>query len=386
MKIKIVILGTAFPFRGGMAAFNERLAQAFIAEGAQVEIQNFKLQYPGFLFPGKTQYSESKPPENIFIESEISSINPLTWFRIGRKIKKQKPDLLIIGYWIPFMAPCFGSIAQLVKRNKKTNVISILHNIIPHEKRLGDRLLSNFFVKKTDAFVSLSKSVLEDLATFDKNKPRIFSPHPLYDHFGEKTTREQAIKELKLNPDFNYVLFFGLIRDYKGLDLLIDAFKDSRFKKMKIKLIIAGEFYSNREKYLHLIENNQLTDEIILHDRFIPDEQVSWYFGAADIIAQPYKNATQSGVTQIGYHFEKPMLVTNVGGLAEIIPHEKVGYVVEPNSEEIATCLIDFFENKKAHFFDENIRIEKQKYSWKTMTEAIHFLHQQLINQRFKPT
>ena len=132
--------------------------------------------------------------------------------------------------------------------------------------------------------------------------------------------------------------------------------------------------------------HNQLTDEIILHDRFIPDEQVSWYFGAADIIAQPYKNATQSGVTQIGYHFEKPMLVTNVGGLAEIIPHEKVGYVVEPNSEEIATCLIDFFENKKAHFFDENIRIEKQKYSWKTMTEAIHFLHQQLINQRFKPT
>jgi len=376
---KIIIVGTAYPFRGGMAAFNERLTEAFLKENNNVYIENFKLQYPNFLFPGKTQYANWDAPKNIKIESTINSINPLNWIKIGLKIKKIKPDILIIGYWIPFMAPCFGTIAKIVKHNKHTKIISLLHNILPHEKRIGDKILSKYFVKNSDAFVSLSKSVLQDLKTLDtKNKPKIFSPHPLYDHYGDIIDKNTAIKNIGLDPKYKYILFFGLIRDYKGLDILIDAFSDSRFKKNNIKLIIAGEFYSNRDKYINKINKLKLNSQIILHDKFIPDPDVQSYFCAADIIAQPYKTATQSGVTQIGYHFEKPMLVTNVGGLAEIIPNEKVGYVVEPNPKDIADKLINFFEKNRTNEFHKNIIIEKKKYSWNNITNAFKTIIKQL--------
>ena len=374
MKKNITILGTAYPFRGGMAAFNERLANAFLNEGEGVHIENFKLQYPGFLFPGKTQYSNDKAPLQLSIDSTINSINPINWIKIGLKIKKQKPDILIIGYWLPFMAPCFGTIAKIVKKNKHTKIIGLLHNIIPHEHRPGDKILSNYFVKNSDAFISLSKSVLNDLNSFDKVKPRAFCPHPLYDHFGEKVDRKKALKTLNLNEENRYVLFFGLIRDYKGLDILIDAFADKRLNDRKIKLIIAGEFYSNQEKYLAQINNLNLQTSIILHDRYIPDSEVGNYFGAADIIAQPYKNATQSGVTQIGFHFEKPMLVTNVGGLAEIIPNNKAGYVVNIDHREISNKLIDFFDNNRYENFKAAVINEKKKYSWKTMTNTVNEL------------
>lgn len=371
---KIVILGTAYPFRGGMAAFNERLANAFIDEGDSVYIENFKLQYPNFLFPGKTQYANWDAPKGLKIESTVNSVNPFNWIKIGRKIKALKPDILIIGYWMPFMAPCFGTIAKIVQSNKYTKVIGLLHNIFPHEKIPGTRIFPNYFVKNSHAFVSLSKSVLNDLDIFDKKKPRAYCPHPLYDHYGEKINRDIALKNLGLSLEYKYVLFFGLIREYKGLDLLINAFVDKRFEEHKIKLIIAGEFYSDRSKYVSLIDKLNLKSSIILHDRFIPDPEVGNYFGAADIIAQPYKTATQSGVTQIGYHFEKPMLVTNVGGLAEIIPNEKVGYVVEPNPLEIADRLIDFFENERSAEFVENVIVEKRKYSWKTMIDVFNKL------------
>lgn len=374
----IVILGTAFPFRGGLAVYNERLAKAFQDEGVKVNIETFKLQYPSFLFPGKTQYADWEEPKSLDISVSVNSINPLNWIRIGLKIKKIKPDVLIIKYWLPFMGPCFGTIARIAKRNKHTRIISILDNIIPHEKRLGDKLFSKFFSKSVDAFIGMSKSVLDDLNYFNTSKPRLFCPHPLYDNFGEKVEREVALNKLQLQPDFYYILFFGLIRDYKGLDLLIEAFADARFRNLKVKLIIAGEFYSDEEKYTTLIEKHKLTNYIEMHNRFIPDPEVGWYFGAADIIAQPYKSATQSGVTQIGYHFEKPMLVTNVGGLAEIIPDEKVGYVVEPKPKAVADKLIDFFENKRANEFYENLIIEKKKYTWNTMTESINELYNKL--------
>jgi glycosyltransferase involved in cell wall biosynthesis len=275
------------------------------------------------------------------------------------------------------MAPCFGTIAKIARKNKHTRVIAILHNIIPHEKRPGDRVLSSYFVNQVDAFVSLSKSVLEDLKTFNKNKPRAFCPHPLYDHFGKKYTRQEALEKLKLPPQNRYILFFGLIRDYKGLDLLIEAFSDKRFREKNICLIIAGEFYTHPEKYMALIEKSGIKEKIVLHSRFIPDNEVGWYFGAADIVAQPYKNATQSGVTQIGFHFEKPMLVTNVGGLSEIIPHNKAGYVVEPRAGSIANALISFFEEGKKEAFEEQVKKEKKKYQWITMTSVI----QKLLNQ-----
>lgn len=375
---KIVILGTAYPFRGGMAAFNERLANAFLDEGESVYIENFKLQYPNFLFPGKTQYANWDVPHRLEIESTVNSVNPFNWIKIGRKLKKQKPDILIIGYWMPFMAPCFGTIAKIAKSNKHTKVIALLHNIFPHEKLPGGKILPNYFVKNSNAFVSLSKSVLNDLSLLNTKKPRAFCPHPLYDHYGDKISRINALKNLGLSEEYRYILFFGLIREYKGLDLLIEAFSDKWFHEHKIKLIIAGEFYSDSSKYLKLIDDNKLNSSIILHDRFIPNPEVGIYFGAADIIAQPYKTATQSGVTQIGYHFEKPMLVTNVGGLAEIIPNERVGYVVEPNPTAIANKLINFFQNNRYNEFVENVMVEKKKYSWKSMTDTFYKLFDEL--------
>lgn len=378
MALNIVIVGTAYPFRGGLAVYNERLAKAFQEEGETVNIQTFTLQYPNFLFPGKTQYADWEAPNDLNIDVSVNSVNPFNWIKVGRKIKNMKPDILIIKYWLPFMAPCFGTITRIAKKNKHTKVISILDNIIPHEKRPGDKTFSKYFSKGVDAFVGMSKSVLNDLNIFDTQKPREFCPHPLYDNFGDKVGREQALKNLNLPSDYKYILFFGLIRDYKGLDLLIEAFAEERFRNEKIKLIVAGEFYSDEEKYTSLIKKHKLEDHIELHNRFVPDPEVGWYFGAADIIAQPYKSATQSGVTQIGYHFEKPMLVTNVGGLGEIIPDEKVGYVVEPKPIEIANKLLDFFEKDRSQEFIANLLEEKKKYAWSTMTGTVKELYKKL--------
>ena len=381
MAKRIVILGTAYPFRGGLAVYNERLAKALNEEGHEVTIETFKLQYPGFLFPGKTQHADWAAPSEIHINISVNSINPVNWIKVGRKIKQQKPDFVIIKYWLPFMAPCFGTIARIVRKNKHTKVISILDNIIPHEKRPGDRMFSHYFSKSVDAFVAMSKRVLNDLDQFDTQKPRAFCPHPLYDNFGPKVDRETALEKLQLSRNFQHVLFFGLIRDYKGLDWLLEAFADPRLRNYKVKLIVAGEFYSDKEKYTRLIEQYQLKEYIELHNRFIPDPEVGWYFAAADLIAQPYKSATQSGVTQIGYHFEKPMLVTNVGGLSEIIPDQKVGYVVEPNPKAIADKLVDFFENRRSQEFVANLVEEKKKYAWNTMTGTIFELYQKLTSK-----
>jgi len=370
VKRKIIIIGTAHPLRGGLANYNERIAKAFIENGDEVTIYNFSLQYPGFLFPGKTQYSSEPPPENLDIKTIVNSVNPFNWIKIGIKIKKLKPELVIIKFWIPFMAPCLGTIARIAKKNKHTKIVSILDNIIPHEKRIGDKALSNYFVKSVDGFVAMSKSVLTDIETFDKQKPKLFNPHPLYDNFGEIVSKEKAKENLELEQETNYLLFFGLIRDYKGLDLLLEAFADERFRKMPLKLIVAGEFYSDKEKYYEIVNKNNLKESVIFTNDFVPDSKVADYFCASDIVVQPYKDATQSGVTQIAYHFEKPMLVTDVGGLAEIVPKE-VGYVVKPDITEIADSIIDFYENSKEADFVKGAQKEKLKYSWEKMLENI---------------
>ena len=372
--MKIIIIGTAYPYRGGLTAFNERLARAYISQGHDVEIYTFTLQYPSFLFPGKTQYSNEPAPEGLKIFRKINAVNPLNWLKTGREIRNKQPNLVIVKYWLPFMAPCFGSILRQVRKNGKTRIVSILDNIIPHEKRIGDKCLTKYFVKAVDGFAAMSKSVLNDVNVFDQQKPRVFSPHPLYDNFGEKVSKEEAFNKLNLDKNQKYMLFFGFIRDYKGLDLLLKAFADSRFRALNIKLIVAGEFYNNAEKYFTLENALKLKDEVIWCNDFIPDSEVKYYFAAADIIVQPYKSATQSGVTQIAYHFEKPMLVTDVGGLSEIVPHGKVGYIVAPDENEIADALIDFYENERFNDFTEHIILEKEKYSWSTMIDNINTL------------
>ena len=370
--MKIIIVGTSHPYRGGIAAFTDRLATEFVREGVDIEVVTFKLQYPSFLFPGKTQYSDAKAPEGFPIERKVNSINLLNWIKIGKEISKKNPDLVVFTYWMSFFAPCFSKIAKVVKRNHHTKCIGLIHNMIPHEKSLLDKMFAPRFVKSMDGFAALSKSVLDDVASLDKqNKPKCFVPHPLYDHFGEIISREAAIKQLNLDPNYRYLLFFGLVRAYKGLDLLLDAFADERIRKYPVKLIVAGEFYDDPKPYLEQVEKHGLSDFVIIKNQYISDCDVKYYFNASDIVVQPYKSATQSGVTQVAYHFEKPVLVTSVGGLGEIIPNGKVGYVVEPNPSAVADALVDFYEKDRSVSFVEGVREEKKKYRWSNMTEAI---------------
>ncbi|MBL7779380.1 MAG: glycosyltransferase [Chitinophagales bacterium] len=376
--MKVIILGSAHPLRGGLASYNERLAREYIRQGHSVQIYTFSLQYPEFLFPGTSQYSNQPAPDDLYIHVKVNSINPFNWWKVGKEIAALNADLLIVKFWLPFMAPCLGTIARIVKRNGKTKVISILDNVVPHEKRPGDTLLAKYFVNSADGFVAMSDSVLHDLKKFDDKKPCVFSPHPLFDNFGEPIPKPDAYEKLGLAINEEYLLFFGFIRDYKGLDLILRAMADERVRQLNVKLIVAGEFYTDAKPYADLINELGIRDKLVLKTDFIPDDEVRNYFCAADMVVQPYKHATQSGVTQICYHFDRPMLVTNVGGLPEIVPHGKVGYVVEPNPSAIADALVDFYSNHRELKMRDNIRIEKRKYAWAEMLKQIEKVRQTL--------
>ena len=376
--MKVIIVGTAWPYRGGLSAYNERLAREYQQAGHEVEIYTFSLQYPDFLFPGKTQYCTEPAPADLKIYRKVNSCNPFNWLSVGKEIRKKRPDLMITRYWLPLMAPCLGTIERIVRRNRHTKVMSLLDNIIPHEHRIGDKLFSKYFVNSTNGFVAMSKTVLTELDQFDRKKPRLFCPHPLYDHYGELISKQEALQLLKLDSEYHYALFFGFIRGYKGLDLLLEAFSDQRLKDLKVKLIVAGEFYGDPQPYYDQIKRLNLNDRLILKTDFIPDNEVNRYFRACDIVAQPYKSATQSGVTQIAFHFEKPMLVTNVGGLPEIVPDGKIGYVVEPQPKQIADALVDFYQNNKEEAFIEGTKDEKKKYAWSRMLDTLNSLMTQI--------
>lgn len=377
-KQKVIIIGPAFPLRGGIANFNEALCRAMNTAGIDTKIISFSLQYPGFLFPGKTQYDEGNGPDDIQIETKINSINPFNWLKVAKQIKREKPHYVVFRYWLPFMGPCLGTIAKWVKRGTTIKVIAITDNVIPHEKRFGDKLFTAYFVKQCDGFIAMSKSVLEDLNEFTRTDKKIFLPHPLYDIFGEKADKSIALNRLKLNSNDKHILFFGFIRKYKGLDLLLEAMADSRIKQMGIKLIIAGEYYEDAAYYNQIISKNNIEKDIILKTEYIPSEEVRYYFSAADMVVQPYRSATQSGVTQIAYHFEKPMLVSNVGGLAEIVPHNKVGYVTDVNPISIADAIVDFYNNNKTQLFIENIIIEKKRFLWSSFVRGVQDLYRNI--------
>ena len=369
--MNIISLGPSYPYRGGLASFSDRLAQEFITEGHNIEVFTFSLQYPRFLFPGKTQYTHTPPPVGIKITRILNSINPFNWITTGFRLKKEKPDILLLRFWLPFMGPCLGTVARIVRSNKHTVVISVFDNVIPHEKRFGDKILTKFFTGSIDGAIAMSQTVLDDLKFFRKQIPVKLCPHPLFDNYGTKMKREEALTVLKLDYTFSYLLFFGFIRAYKGLDLLIEAFADERLRNRNLKLIVAGEFYDDDTPYRLQIKKYNLENELILYDHFIKDNEVSLYFSAADLVIQPYKTATQSGVTQIAYHFEKPMLVTDVGGLREIVPDRKCGYVVKPETKAITEAILDFFDNNRLPAFTECVKKEKEKFTWDKMTGSI---------------
>lgn len=374
-KRKVVLIGSAHPLRGGLAAFNERLIREYLKRGDDASIYTFSLQYPGFLFPGKTQYSTDSAPEDIPVYIRINSINPFNWIKTGRELKKLKPDIVIIKYWISYMSPCLGTIARIIRRNKHSKIISIIDNIIPHEKKPWDKLLAKFWINSVDGLIVMSHSVLDDIKNIltptHTLKHTLYCAHPLYDTFGEPVDKVVAIKKLALDPTYHYILFFGFIRDYKGLDILLKAFADPGLGKFRLKLLVAGEFYSDPKPYYDIIDQKKLSDRVIISNDFIPETEVVNYFCASDLVIQPYKSATQSGVSQIAYHFNKPIITTDVGGLAEFFPDGKVGYVIKPEEKEIADAIFRFYENNKEEEFSKNASLEKLKYSWENMVETI---------------
>jgi D-inositol-3-phosphate glycosyltransferase len=350
-----------------LATYNLLLANKLQEQGHSVRIVTFSLQYPNIIFPGKTQYSTEPKPDSIEIEVSLNSVNPLNWLSLGKKLREEKPDLVIFRYWMPFMGPSLGTLGRIIRKNKHTKVVAIADNIIPHERRFFDTPFTKYFVNSCDGFVTMSESVLEDLKKFDVNKPAGYNPHPMYESFGRQLDKVEARKKLGLAEKGKYLLFFGFIRKYKGLDILLRAFADKRIQEAGIKLIIAGEYYDKPEEYQAIIKEHNLESAVVQVNDFIPDSEVSMYFSAADMVVQTYKTATQSGVTQIAYYYHNPMLVTDVGGLAELVPHNKVGYVTSTDTLEIADAILDFYENKREAEFVENIKTERLRFTWDSM-------------------
>jgi glycosyltransferase involved in cell wall biosynthesis len=367
--VKIISIGPASPLRGGIAKFNESFSVACKTAGNDVEMISFRFLYPGFLFPGKSQFATDPPPKGIVIHTWLHSINPLNWIVSARKIIKLKPDLIVIHYWMPFFAPVMGFIARQVKRKTHCRILAVTHNLIPHEKQAFSGILTTYFLNSIDGLVCLSSSVLNDLKKFETSIPALHLPHPVYDIYGSKLPKEDAFKYLHLDPAKKYLLFFGLIRKYKGLDLLLHSF--SRIEMPELNLLVAGEFYEHKTSYFELAEDLGISDRVVFLDTFIPDEDVKYYFSAAEMVVQPYITATQSGVTQIAYQFDCPMLVTNTGGLGEIVMDNETGFVCEKDPREIAEKITLFFKNKLGPAMVEKIKIEKHKFSWESFVEKV---------------
>lgn len=369
-KRKIFIIGPAYPLRGGPAQFNENLCEELIKEGHDAQIISYSLQYPNFLFPGSSQFEQSgKAPDGIKIHTLINSVNPFNWIKVASFIKKEKPDFILFRYWLPFFGPCLGTIGRLAR--SKTKVLALTDNIIPHEKRIGDTPFTKYFVNSCDGFIAMSKAVLYDISKFSDTDKKAYSPHPMYATYGEEVSMAEARQKLGLDINDKIVLFFGLIRHYKGLDILLQSMDHEDIKGMNIKLLIAGEFYEDKQPYLDLISKHGLQNHVILKDSFIANDMVRYYFCASNLVAQTYRNATNSGVTMVGYYYNKPMLVTNVGGLAEIVPHNKCGYTVALNTTEIASSMIDFFKNNRETEMVAQVKQEKEKYEWRSFINTL---------------
>ncbi len=369
MSKKTIIIGPAHPYRGGISDTNESLCTALNNCGVNSSIITFKLQYPKFLFPGKTQFRKNKQSHKpLKIERLINTVNPINWILVARKINKLNPDLVIVRYWLSFLAPCLGTIARLI--NKNTKLIALCDNIKPHENRLGDKLFTNYFLNSFNGFITMSDKVRAELLLFSI-KPQLTYPHPINSNLEGGIDKITAKKHLKLNPQKNYILFFGLVRKYKGLDLTLKAIQLISEQLPNTDLIIAGEFYDNKDSYISYISTNHLTDRVHIIDHFIEDKELKFYFSACDIISLTYNSASQSGIAPMAMHFNRPILATNVGGLPEVVKNFKTGYLCNKDPQEIANCLLDFFQKNRFKEFSKNIKHDKKSYSWDVFARKI---------------
>lgn len=368
---KIIIVSPAHPLRGGIAASTERLAVELQKTGHSVSIYSYSLQYPAFLFPGKTQFTSDPAPLGanglpLEIVTCINSVNPFSWITTGLKIAAGQPDQVIVRFWLPFMGPALGTLLRVVRWRTRTRVTGLVDNIIPHEKRPGDRLFAKYFTGACDDFLVMSKSVGEEIRSFS-DKPVVFSPHPLYDNYGELQDKHTVRKALGIPSDARVALFFGFIRQYKGLDIFLRALAEVP----GVHGLVAGECYEDWASYQQIIDENGMNDRVHVVSDFIPANQVSTYFSAADIVVQPYRSATQSGISQIAYHFGLPMIVSNVGGLPEIVTDKVSGYVVSPVEKSVAEALTDFFENNRSEAMRRGVQQEKERFTWDKMVRKL---------------
>ena len=372
--MKVIIVSPAYPLRGGIAESTELLYKEYIKKGIDCQIISYKLQYPSFLFPGKKQTTDNPGKEKLNIISSLNSINPISWYYVSNDIVLKKPDYVILRYWHPFFAPCLGFIASRLKKNKIIT-LAWVDNIVPHENIFLQKKFTKYFLNRIDSALVMSKSVKNDFLKIVPTKKVVYSPHPIYNNFGPIINQNESKVFLNLDLSTKYILFFGFIRKYKGLDLLLDAFADLRIRKKRIKLIIAGEFYEKKSIYLNKINNLKLSSSVLIFDQYINNNEVAHYFCASDLIAQPYLSATQSGVSMIAFHFLRPVLVTKKGGLSEYVSHRKDGYIVDVNAKEISDAILDYFDNNRKDSFSKELSNKLDFFSWKKLLGAFEKLY-----------
>ncbi len=363
--------------RGGISNFNESFSNMLLDYKWEVHNISYSHRFPPFLFPMKIPLESGIRPLRLEIEPLIHAGNPFSWFRVIRTIRDHDPGLVLVHYWSPWLAPALGFILKRVARKKPDlRILAVIHQI-RKEKSLLKSMLNRYFIRKCQAFIIMSKTIQEDLEHYCGSKPVKFVPHPVYKVFGEAVPKDEARSFLKLDPAEPLLLFFGIVRPYKGLGLLLQAMSRETVRVLSLRLIVAGEFLEDRADYEQMINDLGLENNVILMDDFIPTTDVKYYFSAADMVIQPYLEASQSGITQIAYQFERPMLVTDVGGLAEIVPHMRVGYVSPVDADAIAGYIVDFYANNREALFVKNLKVEKKRFAWENMYNGM----QELIDQ-----
>lgn len=367
---KIVLIGPVYPYKGGIAHYTSLMYQA-LSKKYDVEMISYKMQYPKLLFK-----KEQKDYSNDMFKVEntqflINTANPFNIIGVANKIKKRKPDLVIMQWWHPYFAPCYWILESVL--GKKIQKMFICHNVFPHERFPMDQFLTKLVLKKGDSYIVHSKSDGEDLQKIRTDANYAYNPHPTYNAFKLRNlSKEEARKELQLQEDEKVLLFFGFVREYKGLKHLLNAMPQVKEELKDVKLLIVGTFGDNKEDYMQLICEKKIEDCVRVIDGYTPDNEVEKYFAACDLVVCPYESATQSGIVQIAYGFEKPVIVTNVGGLPDVVTDGKTGYLVEPqNPAEIANAVIDFYKNNKCNDLTKGIDEEKYKYSWERMEHVI---------------
>lgn len=376
--MRVGLVGPMYPYRGGIAQFLEKIGDGMAARGHELIPVTFSRQYPELLFPGKTQYvpDDREPPESFSGAPErlLDPLNPLSWYRTARHLTSRAPDLVVFTYWMAFFSPAFGTIARYLRR-RGIRIVTLVHNALPHERHVGDAALGRFFLKACDGLIALSESVEDDLQKIGVHRPIQRLHHPLYNTFGDPLDRRRARERLGLDEDAPTLLFFGFVRRYKGLHVLLEALPEIRRHLPDVQLMVAGEFYDEKAFYEDLIDENDLRSSIHLHDGYVEDDEVTLYFSAADVVVQPYLSATQSGVGKIAYHFNRPLIVTEVGGLPEMVPDGDAGFVVPPDdTSALATAVRRFFQDGVQAKMEAGVRREKEKYSWDPLYDAVETL------------